>query len=60
MDGDLRNFYERLRERSKPGELVVIAVTRKLLMQLNTVERRGTTWVNQHVNNGLPLQAAPA
>ena len=41
-DGDLRNFYQCLRERGKPGKVAVIAVARKLLMQLNAVARRGT------------------
>ena len=37
IDGDLRDFYQRLRERGKPGKVAVIAVARKLLMQLNAV-----------------------
>ena len=45
VDGDLRDFYQRLRERGKPGKVAVIAVARKLLMQLNAVARRGTPWV---------------
>ena len=45
LDGDLRDFYRRLRERGKPGKVAVIAVARKLLMQLNAVARRGTPWV---------------
>ena len=42
IDGDLRDFYRRLRERGKPGKVATIAVARKLLMQLNAVARRGT------------------
>jgi len=42
MDGDLRDFYRRLRERGKPGKVAVIAVARKPLMQLNAIARRGT------------------
>ena len=59
-DGDLRDFYQRLRGRGKPGKVAVIAVARKLLMQLNAVARRGTPWVKQHANNRVPLQAATA
>ena len=58
-DGDLRNFYQRLRERGKPGKIAVIAVARKLLMQLNAVARRGTPWVKRHGNNCLSYQANP-
>ena len=47
VDGDLRDFYRRLRERGKPGKVAVIAVARKLLMQLNAVARRGTPWVKR-------------
>ena len=48
LDGDLRDFYRRLRERGKPGKVAVKAVVRKLLMQLNAVARRGTPWVIRH------------
>ena len=60
VDGDLRDFYRRLRERGKPGKVATIAVARKLLMQLNAVARRGTPWVKQHSNNRVPYQADPA
>ena len=60
MDGDLRDFYQRLRARGKPGKVAAIAVARKLLMQLNAVARRGTPWVKQHTNSRVPLQADPA
>ncbi len=60
IEGDLRDFYRRLRERGKPGKVAVIAVARKLLMQLNAVARRGTPWVKQHGKNCLPYQADPA
>ena len=33
---------------------------RKLLMQLNSVVRRGTAWIKQHTNNRVPLQDFPA
>ena len=57
LDGDLRDFYRRLRERGKPGQ---VAVARKLLMQLNAVARRGTPWVKQLGRDCLPSQADPA
>ena len=60
IDGDLRDFYQRLRERGKPGKVAVIAVARKLLLQLNAVARRGTPWVKQHRNNCPSYQAEPA
>ena len=46
-DAEMRNFYRRLRERGKPGNVSVVAVMRKLLVHLNAVARRGTPWVPQ-------------
>lgn len=46
--GNLRSFYDRLRERGKPGKVALVAVMRKLLLQLNAVARRGTPWLDQH------------
>ena len=46
-DGELRRFYQSLRQRGKPGNVAVVAVMRKLLLQLNAVSRRGTPWVAQ-------------
>lgn len=46
-DSELRRFYQRLRQRGKPGNVAVVAVMRKLLLQLNAVARRGTSWVPQ-------------
>ena len=60
FDAGLRCFYRRLRERGKPGKVAVIAVARKLLMQLNAVARRGTHWVKQYDNNSLSIQAGTA
>ena len=60
LDGDLRNFSRRLRERGKPGKVAVIAVARKLLMQLNAVARRGTTWVKRHESDCPSYQARSA
>ena len=60
LDGDLRDFYRRLRERGKPGKVAVIAVARKLLMQLNAVARRGTPWVKWHGSSCPSNQTEPA
>jgi len=48
-DSELRRFYQRLRQRGKPGNVAVVAVMRKLLLQLNAVARRGTPWVPKSV-----------
>ena len=37
-------YYHRLRERGKPGKVALVAIMRKLLLQLNAVARRGTPW----------------
>ena len=60
VDGDLRDFYRRLRDRGKPGKVAVIAVARKLLMQLNAVARRGTPWMKQYESNCPSYQAGSA
>ncbi len=44
-DSEMRRFYQRLRDRGKPGNVSVVAVMRKLLLQLNAVARRGRPWV---------------
>ena len=46
-DAEMRNFYRRLRERGKPGNVSVVAVMRKLLVHLNAVARRWTPWAPQ-------------
>ena len=46
-DSEMRRFYDRLRERGKPGNVSVVAVMRKILLQLNAVAHRGTPWVPQ-------------
>lgn len=48
VDGELRRFYKRLREHGKPGKVALVAVARKLLLQLNAVARRGTPWLHRH------------
>ena len=47
VDGQIRRFYQSLRQRGKPGKVALVAVMRKLLLQLNAVARRGTPWVAQ-------------
>ena len=46
-DSEMRRFYDRLRQRGKPGNVAVVAVMRKILLQINAVARRGTPWVPQ-------------
>ena len=43
-EGVLKRFYQRLRERGKPGKVALVALMRKMLLQLNAVARRGTPW----------------
>ena len=43
--GALHHYYQGLRQRGKPGKVALVAVMRKLLLQLNAVARRGTPWV---------------
>ena len=45
VDGELRRFYQNLRQRGKPGKVALVALMRKLLLMLNAVARRGTPWV---------------
>ena len=43
-DSEVRRFYDRLRQRGKQGNVAVVAVMRKILIQLNAVlaeERHG-------------------
>ena len=47
VDGELRRFYQGLRQRGKPGNVAVVTVMRKLLLQLNAIARRETPWVRQ-------------
>ena len=39
VSGELRRFYQNLRQRGKPGNLALVAVMRKLLLQLNALAR---------------------
>ena len=43
----LQVFYKKLRQRGKAGKVALVAVMRKLLLQLNAVARRGTPWENR-------------
>ena len=45
VEGEIRRFYQNLRQRGKPGNVALVAVMRKLLLQLNPLARRGTPWV---------------
>ena len=46
--GRMRDFYERLRSKGKPFKVALVAVMRKMLLQLNAVARRGTPWVENY------------
>ena len=48
-DTDLGRCYQRLRQRGKPGKVALVAVMRKLLLQLHAIARRGTPWVAEGV-----------
>ena len=41
---DMKRFYERLRQRGKPGKVALVAVMRKLLLTLIAVIARQTPW----------------
>ena len=40
----LREFYQGLRARGKPGKVALTAVMRKLVMQMSAIALRGTPW----------------
>ena len=40
----MREFYRGLRARGKPGKVALVAVMRKLVMQLNAIAVRGMPW----------------
>ncbi len=46
---DLRDFYQGLCQRGKAKKAALVAVMRKLLLQLNAVAQRGTPWVAEYV-----------
>ena len=43
-DSSLHRFYKGLRQRGKPGKVALVAVMRKMLLQLNAIARRATPW----------------
>jgi len=47
-EGSLKRFYQRLRDRGKPGKVALVALMRKILLQLNAVARRGTPWTEHY------------
>ena len=48
----LREFYQGLRSRGKPGKVALTAVMRKLVMQLNAIAFRATPWTPQPARAG--------
>ena len=46
--GELGRFYQGLRQRGKAGKVALVAVMRKLLLQLHAIARRGTHWTLNH------------
>ena len=44
----LARFYNQLKKRGKPGKVALVAVMRKLLLQLHAIARRGTPWVEDY------------
>ena len=48
QDSTIGRFYRQLRQRGKPGKVAMVAVMRKLLLQLHAVARRGTPWVENY------------
>ena len=47
-NGELRDFYQGLCQRGKAKKAALVAVMRKLLLQVNAVARRGTPWVPEY------------
>ena len=46
---EMGRFYQGLRNRGKAGKVALVAVMRKMLLQLNAIANRGTPWVNQQL-----------
>ena len=55
--GELSRFYQGLRKRGKAGKVALVAVMRKLLLQLHAIASRGTPWTLIHPQ--LPSNANP-
>lgn len=49
-DGQMKQFYQRLRQRGKAGKVALVAVMRKLLLVLNAIAQRGTPWVEAYAS----------
>ncbi len=49
QDSSLGRFHQQLRKRGKPGKVALVAVMRKLLMQLHAVAQRGTPWTEDYI-----------
>ena len=47
-DSSLGRFHQQLRKRGKPGKVALVAVMRKMLMQLHAVAQRGTPWTEEY------------
>ena len=45
---ELRDFYQGLCERGKAKKVALVAVMRKLLLQLNAIARRRAPWVGEY------------
>jgi transposase len=48
---EIKQFYQALRKRGKAGKVAVVAVMRKLLLQLNAIAKRGTPWQERTVGS---------
>ena len=54
--GELSRFYQGLRQRGKTGKVALVAVMRKLLLQLHAIARRGTPWTLNHTQpSSIPI-----
>jgi len=51
-----KDFYERLKERGKPGKVALIAVANKLIRQVFAIMRDHTFYVDGHLSK---LKANP-
>jgi transposase len=52
---EMKEFYQRLRNKGKPAKLALIAVARKQLTVLNSVMYRGTPWTEVYVAQNVAL-----
>lgn len=54
-DPEIAAFCQRLRQRNKPGKVILVAVMRKLLVRLNAMLR---DWMAEQAGQGAPAPAA--